>query len=452
MAPRRFLPVLAGLVLCLLVLLAAPAWAGPWVDRAAGSLRDDPLYVHPSARPTLSPPDVERVRARLAIAGTPVFVAVLPGQARGEAGGDANRLAALVAASVGRPGTYLVVAGGEEGAGSSTLARGVAARQARAAFGQHPELAAATMDFVARAERAAGRPPATAPPTQPPPGQDDADGDTLLVVLLAIAGVVTLAVLLAVTLENRSERRTIRVGNQFSEVKAVAQEDITALADDLRNLDVDLQVDELDNPQAVNHYTRAHEFLERAEQAFEQARAPADLAQVSNALESGRFAMTSARALFERRDPPRRRPPCFFDTRHGPSVNDVGWEAPGGPPRPVPVCAACMRQIAGGVQPQPRRVRTGLRRVPFYDLPPQFESWFGGYFGGAAADLVVGFPLGNALDDGFVGGRNSSGGGYGYLPVSYADTGVLDTGGAITGERESDTGTITIQEDPDEDQ
>jgi hypothetical protein len=65
---------------------------------------------------------------------------------------------------------------------------------------------------------------------------------------------------------------------------------------------------------------------------------------------------------------------------------------------------------------------------------------------------VAGFPLGNALDDGFVGGRNTSGGGYGYLPVSYADTGVLDSGGAITGERESDSGTITIQEDPDEDQ
>jgi hypothetical protein len=452
MRPRRVLPVLAGLLLCLLAGLATPAWAGPWVDRAAGSLRDDPLYVHPSARPTLSPTEAERVRARLAIAGTPVFVAVLPGQARGEAGGDANRLAGMVAASVGRPGTYLVVAGGEEGAGSNTLAKGVAAGQARAAFRQHPELAAATMDFIGRAEKAAGRPPATTPPAQPPPGQDGADGNTLLVVLLAVAGVVTLAVLLALTLENRSERRTIRVGNQFSEAKAVAQEDLTALADDLRNLDVDLQADELDNPQAVNQYTRAHEFLERAEQAFEQARGPTDLAQVSTALESGRFAMASAGALFERRDPPRRRPPCFFDTRHGPSVNDVGWEAPGGPPRPVPACAACMRQIASGTQPQPRKVRTGLRRVPFYDLPPHFESWFGGYFGGAAADLVVGFPLGNALDDGFVGGRNSSGGGYGYLPVSYADTGVLDTGGAITGERESDSGTITIQEDPDEDQ
>jgi hypothetical protein len=449
--PRR-VPVLAGLVLCLLAGLAGPAWAGPWVDRTAGKLRDDPLYVHASARPTLPAAEAERVRERLTVAGTPVFVAVLPAQARREAGGDADRLAALVAASVGRPGTYLVVAGGEEGAGSNTLAKGVAATQARAAFRGHPELAAATLDFVGRAERAAGRSPATTPPERPPPGQDDADGNTVLVVLLAIAGVVTVAVLLALTLENRSERRSVRIGNQFSEVKAAAQEDLTALADDLRNLDVDLQAGEAANPQAVNQYTRAYEHLERAEQEFERARAPQDLARVSTALESGRFAMASARALFERRDQPRRRPPCFFDPRHGPSVNDVGWEAPGGPPRPVPVCAACMRQIAAGTQPQPRKVRTGLRRVPFYEAPPHFESWFGGYFGGAAADLVAGFPLGNALDDGFVGGRNSSGGGYGYLPVSYADTGVLDTGGAITGERESDSGTITIQEDPDEDQ
>jgi hypothetical protein len=448
--PRR-VPVLAGLVLCLLVGLAAPASAGPWVDRTAGSLRDEPLYLNPSARPTLSAAEAERVRARLAVASIPVFVAVLPGQARREAGGDVNRLAGMVAASVGRPGTYLVVAGGEEGAGSNTLAKGVAATQARAAFGQHPGMAAATLDFVGRAEKAAGRPPVTTPPPQPPPGED-ADGNTVLVVLLAIAGVVTVAVLLALTLENRSERRSVRIGTQLGEVKAVSQEDITALADDLRNLNVDLQAEEAGNPEAVNQYTRAYEYLERAEQEFERARTPEDLARVSTALESGRFAMASARARFERRDPPRRRPPCFFDTRHGPSVNDVGWEAPGGPPRPVPACAACMGQIASGVQPQPRRVRTGLRRVPFYEAPPHFESWFGGYFGGAAADLVVGFPLGNALDDGFVGGRNSSGGGYGYLPVSYADTGVLDTGGAITGERESDSGTITIQEDPDEDQ
>ena len=447
----RVLLVLAGLVLCLAG-LAGPASAGPWVDRTTGNLRDDPLYVHPAARPNLSLPDQERIRARLSQVGTPIFVAVLPSQALAEAGGDAGRLAALVGASVGRPGTYLVVAGGSQGAGSSTLAKGQAAGRAKVAFQRHPDLADATMDFIARVEDAAGTPPVTSAPAQPPPGQEDDGGDTVLLVLLALAGVVALAVLLALTLENRSAQRTVRSGHQLAEAKAVSQEDLEALGADLRNLAVDFQADELDNPAAVNQYTKAHEFHERAEQAFEQARSPNDLAQVSSALESGRFSMAAARAMFERRSPPRRRPPCFFDTRHGPSVNDVGWEPASGPPRPVPACAACMGQIANGGQPQPRRVRTGLRRVPFYDAPPHFESWFGGYFGGAAADLVAGFPLGKALDDGFVGGRNTSGGGYGYLPVSFADTGVLDTGGAITGERESDSGTITIQEDPDEDQ
>jgi len=446
------LPVLAGLVLCLLAGVAGPAWAGPWVDRTAGNLRDDPLYVHPAARPTLSLPDQEKIRARLALVGTPIFVAVLPTQALAEAGGDATRLAALVGASVDRPGTYLVAAGGEEGAGSNTLARGAAADRAKVAFREHPALDAAILDFIGRVEDAAGTPPATAPPAEPPPGQEDADGDTVLTVLLAVAGVVALAVLLALARENRSARRSLRGVNQFAEVKAVAEEDLKALADDLGNLNVDLQAEQAGNPRAVNQYTRAYEQLERAEQAFERARSPDDIAQVSSALESGRFAMAAARTLFERRDPPKRRPPCFFDTRHGPSVNDVGWEPPTGPPRPVPACAVCMGLIAGGAQPQARRVRTGLHRVPFYDAPPHFESWFGGYFGGAAADLVAGFPLGKALDDGFVGGLNTSGGGYGYLPVSYADTGVLDSGGAITGERESDSGTITIMEDPDVDQ
>jgi hypothetical protein len=111
-----------------------------------------------------------------------------------------------------------------------------------------------------------------------------------------------------------------------------------------------------------------------------------------------------------------------------------------------------MQAIAAGIQPPPRRVRAGGRTVPFYEAPSHFESWFGGYFGGAAADLVGGFPLGKALDDGYVGGLNTFGGGYGHVPVSYADTGILDSGGAIMGEHESEAGTITIQEDPDVDQ
>jgi hypothetical protein len=281
---------------------------------------------------------------------------------------------------------------------------------------------------------------------------DGATSDEALRVVLVVALVAAAGVLAGIFLSNAGKRRGVRRGAEFSEVRAVALEDLRALGDDLRNLDVDLQAAAHENPEAVNQHTRAYEYLEQAAVAFDRAADPEDLAAVSSALESGRFAMNASRTLFERGEAPRRRPPCFFDTRHGPSVDDVGWMPPDGPPRPVPACADCRQKVANFLQPPARRVRTGGRLVPFYDAPPHFESWFGGYFGRAAADLVAGFPLGHALDDGFAGGRRSSGGGYGYLPLSFADTGILDSGGADTGERAWEPGSVTIQEDPDEDQ
>jgi hypothetical protein len=453
-AGRRAVLALAAALLGV-AMTAAPAAAGPWVDRTTGGLRGDPLYVHPAARPTLAPAAAAQVRARIAGTGTPVFVAVLPRQALAETGGSAARMAALVAGSLGRPGTYLVVAGDEQGAGSDTLAKGEAAGLASSAFRRHPgDLRGAVLDFVGRVDRAAGVPAATtAPPaTQSAADQDAAARDTALQLVLVIALLAALAVFASIAARHLGARRGIRRGQEVAEVRALVEEDLRALEHDLRDLDVDLRAVEAEHPRAVNQYTRAYEQLERASEAFERATTAEDVAPVSSALESGRFALDATRALFEGRDPPRRRPPCFFDTRHGTSVDDVGWEPPTGPPRPVPACAACMQSIATGIQPPPRRVRTGGRRVPFYQAPPYFESWFGGYFGGAAADLVAGFPLGKALDDGYVGGLNTFGGGYGHVPVSYADTGILDSGGAIIGEHESDAGTITIQEDPDVDQ
>jgi hypothetical protein len=448
---RRVLLALAG-ALAVVAVTAPPAAAGPWVDRTTGSLRGDPLYVDPAARPTLTPAAAVQVRATIAQTGTPVFVAVLPREALAEAGGSAARLAAMVAGSLGRPGTYLVVAGGRQGAGSGTLGRGRAAGLAGSAFRAHPGgLRAAVLDFLGRVDRAAGVPAATTAPA-PPSGQDAAARDTALQLVLVLALVAALAVFGSIAARHLAARRGQRRGQEVAEVRAVVEQDLRALGDDLRDLDVDLRAVEAEHPRAVRQYGRAYEQLERASEAFERATTAEDLAPVSSALESGRFAMDAARALFEGRDPPRRRPPCFFDTRHGTSVDDVGWEPPTGPPRPVPACSACMQAIAAGIRPQPRLIRAGGRTVPFYEAPPHFESWFGGYFGGAAADLVAGFPLGKALDDGYVGGLNTFGGGYGHVPVSYADTGILDSGGAIIGEHESDAGTITIQEDPDVDQ
>jgi hypothetical protein len=312
--------------------------------------------------------------------------------------------------------------------------------------------ALAVVDFVGRVDRAAGVPATTAAPPQPAAGEDAVARDAALQLVLIFALIAAIAVLASIVARQLGARRGLRRSREVAEVRAVVEEDLRALGDDLRDLDVDLRAVEAEHPRAVRQYNRAYEQLERAIEAFERATTVEDLAPVSSALESGRFAMDATRAMFEGHEPPRRRPPCFFDTRHGTSVDDVGWEPPTGPPRPVPACPACMRAISAGVQPPPRLVRAGGRMVPFYQAPPYFESWFGGYFGGAAADLVAGFPLGKALDDGYVGGLSTYGGGYGHVPASYADTGILDSGGAIMGEHESEAGTITIQEDPDVDQ
>src|SRR5882672_2270648 len=97
---------------------------------------------------------------------------------------------------------------------------------------------------------------------------------------------------------------------------------------------------------------RSSERRARSNQAFERARRSEDLAAVSSALEEGRFAMVSAKARLQGQDPPERRPPCFFDPRHGPSVRDVEWAPPGGRPRAVPACAACATRVEDGEEPE----------------------------------------------------------------------------------------------------
>jgi hypothetical protein len=237
---------------------------------------------------------------------------------------------------------------------------------------------------------------------------------------------------------DKTRRRRARSRSNFREVRATSEEDVAALSTDLAALDATMGVIEETSDQAMAELAAARKSFETAHERLAQASNPEELAPVSSALEAARFFMTSARSRVEGHGGLRRRAPCFFDTRHGPSVNDVGWIPTGAAPRPVPACATCMRQVNDHVQPAARLVRVGGDQVPFYEAPPHFESWFGGFFGGAAHSLVQGFPLGRALDDGFAGARNM-GIGYGYVPASFADTGELDQAGGRTGFREEET-------------
>ena len=110
-------------------------------------------------------------------------------------------------------------------------------------------------------------------------------------------------------------------------MRKVARDDVIALGEEIRALDLDVELPDTD-AQAKQHYGVAVECYQQAEQALERARLPEDLEPVSEQLEAGRWEMEAARARMEGRDVPERRPPCFFDPRHGPSVTDVEWAPP----------------------------------------------------------------------------------------------------------------------------
>jgi hypothetical protein len=399
------------LFLSIVVALALPgnALAGPIIDRAARALESNPVYVDPDAEPSISSADAERLRERIATAGAgPLYVAILPGEARDEAGGDATEVIPQLARALGRRGTYAVVAGGQFRAGSNVLERGQAARVATDAFQEHSDegLAAtllAFVDGVAAARRGeTGR-----------SEEEGSGGDSFLPILVAVGAGGLGFVLLRRRRRARQEREALTTG------KTVAQEDLLALADDIRALDLDVEMPGVDR-EAKEHYGRAVEAYERADRAYDKARRPDDLAAVSSALEEGRYEMASAKARLEGRQAPERRPPCFFDPRHGPSDRDVLWAPPGGEPREVPACAADALRIEEGEEPQQREVLVGGRATPYYGVPGlmPYASGFYGVFGGG---LFPGFLLGSMFGGGLFAGE------------AHADTGGGDLGGGDLG-------------------
>ena len=188
---------------------------------------------------------------------------------------------------------------------------------------------------------------------------------------------------------------------EWEEVRASAEEDLVALGDDIRSLDVDIEMPGV-AAEARQRYEQAVEAYQRASDIFDRAKQPEDLAPVSETLEEGRYAMAYTKALLDGKPPPERRPPCFFDPRHGPSTEDVDWAPPGGTPRPVPACAADALRIKEGFVPHGRQVSVNGRPTDYWNAPRHYGPMMGGYFngfggGGLMQTLLVGSVLGAGL-------------------------------------------------------
>ncbi len=386
--------------------LASPARAGEQIDAAVAALRSDPVYVDPNAELAVDANDQAELRRTIHTAGAgPVYIAILRGNAEDEAGGDPDGVLQAIHDGLGRPGTYAVVVGRHFRAGSEVLPSGEAGRLATEALNAHRSegVTATLVDFVDR----------VAVEQQRGSGGDSGSGDGepgagggVLIGLLVLGGVGFLAY--------RGWRNHQRTKAQLAEVKAAAHDDLIALADDVQKLEAPVE----SNPAAKHEYEEALADYDTASQSYDRATQPKELEAVANALEEGRYHMTAAQAQLEGREPPERRAPCFFDPRHGPSTRDVEWAPPGGVPREVPACEADAQLVERGGEPASREVLAGGRMVPYWNAPPYFGPWAGGYFmpfGGAGflSGLFVGELLGGAYGGwgyGSWGGSGASGG------------------------------------------
>ncbi len=416
--------VIALLGAMVLLLAAPPALAQEdqtaLIERAAQELGGESVYVHPDARAEVSASEEQDIEAAIAEADAgSIYIAVFP-----QSAGDATALVRLLYQAEQDQGTYAVAAGDELRA-AHTDVEGVVpglANEAVQAEGGNGT-AAVLLAFVENL-------------AQSPPAESGGGISFFWIVVLVGGGFFILSRM------RRRRREQQLSAERLQEVRDVAEEDLVALGEDLRTLEIDVEMPQEDD-RAKKSYVQALSCYERASADLDRVQKPQDLEPVSAALEEGRWAMASARAHLDGRPAPERRSPCFFDPRHGPSLKDVEWTPPGGSPRQVPACADDALRVERGEEPVSREVMVGGRSTPYWGAPSYYGPWAGGYFGGFG--LFEGMLLGSMLggdgfgfggwggDSGDSGGGDFGGGDFGGGDFGGGDFGGGDFGGGDFG-------------------
>ena len=214
---------------------------------------------------------------------------------------------------------------------------------------------------------------------------------------------------------HRKEKQRQRelLAAELQQVKKTAEEDVTSFGEEVAELDVITAGVELDTGGAQD-YKQALDSYDVAKETLEKVDEPSDIRNVTEALEDGRYAAKCVRARVDGRPLPVRRPPCFFNPQHGPSVEDIDWAPVGGQLRPVPVCAADAERVAVGAEPAVRKVVTGDGRTrrAYWEAGPAYAEYNRGYFNSYAGScLLPGVLMGAMMFGGMGGGWDGAYGG-----------------------------------------
>ncbi|MFE7482598.1 hypothetical protein [Streptomyces sp. NPDC057552] len=401
MRKRLFPTLLAGLLLIIAaaaLALTSPASAAPaaTINDAAQALREDPVYVDPAARDQLSVADEKALEATIQNADKPVFVAVLPDTAAF----PEESLLRNLRNDTGITGVYAVRLGDGFSAGADPQVMPARAVENLTASVQNPATATdASAQLNAFVDRAVEQARGTAPASWSGGGGAADDPGAPLSGLITLGALVAAGGAGVYAISRRTKRRKAEEERAaLDKLRVVVDEDITAYGETLERLDFHPAEPGADDTMRGD-YERALDSYESAKTKMAKAEHPSDVRGVTQALEDGRFSLAVLEARRTGKELPARRPPCFFDPRHGPSVADVRWTPSGGAPREVPVCAADEVRLSQGEDPMSRMVDVGDgNRRPYWEAGPAYGPWAGGYFaGGILPVLLMGTMLGSML-------------------------------------------------------
>jgi hypothetical protein len=383
--------------------------------------------VDPAASDQLSSADAEALADKIRDADKPVFVAVLP------ADQPTENLLLNLRTETGVTGLYGVRVGDrfDAAADASVLSRqavGNLVTSVQSAGDPKAQL----NDFVDAALRNVGG-------TAPASWSDGGDGSGVDASgLIAVGAVLVAGGAGAYALVKRNRRRhEAEQRAALEKLRVVVDEDITAFGEELDRLDFHPAEPGADDAMRAD-YESALDAYEQAKRLMDSTRRPEEVKAVTQALADGRFSLARLAARREDRPLPERRPPCFFDPRHGTAVADETWTPPGGSAREVPVCAADRTRLSEGRDPVIREVDTEQGRRPYWDAGPAYGPWAGGYFGGGILPgLLIGTMLGSMMAGpayaADYGAGYGYGGGYEGGDVSGADFDAGDFGGGFGG-------------------
>jgi hypothetical protein len=163
----------------------------------------------------------------------------------------------------------------------------------------------------------------------------------------------------------RRREEELAARDRWRVARRLMDEDVTVLGEQLAELHVDTLADDLD-PTARDHYRRALEHYDQAKQLLAASETAEDVIAVEQVVADARYHRAAVVAVHDGEPLPQRREPCFFDPRHGPSMQEVEWTPPGGTARTIAVCAADAQRLDAGEEPLVRMVRVGDRWVPWH--------------------------------------------------------------------------------------